>query len=216
VTRNTAVYESLRTATAAGQVVFALACAERGRGIFEQLADEREKEWFSHILEMAWKAPLGVVDEEELAQLVDEFQERAESVEDDDSDDSHSKDFYVLQSAMLAVNALALYMNPSPDRAEMSGQTLQTLLGSFDFRLSGRRPVVVGAGEAGPPVGRLQQMEQDAQVASMMAVAALAERERPSRQFLDGLQETCRPLRDEIASAAAAVTELAGWDESCA
>jgi hypothetical protein len=208
MTRNVDAYQSLRSAGAAALNVFALGCAERGSGIFERLATEGEKEWFSRILELAWSAVSGEGDEGDLAEVVEEFQERAEYFDSDE----HNKDFYVVQSAMLAVNAIAVHLNPTPARTEMSGQTLETLLGDFDFRLSGEQAVIVRAGEPNPPIGRLQQMEQDAQNATLRALSELGDQNPMTQEFLDSVRESCRPVRDEIASATAQVAERAGWE----
>jgi hypothetical protein len=203
------VYRSLQSVSGVGLTIFALACAERGSGIFGNLADEQDREWFYRILELAWDVPVGEADENELVEVVEEFQERAESLDPDEPD---SKDFYALQSAMLAVNTIAVHLNPSPMRTETSGQTLETLLGDFDFRLSGQRAVIVRSGEAELPVGRLQQMEQTAQSATLQAVVTLTDQDRVTREFLDNIREICRPVRDEIAAGTVSVAELAGWE----
>ncbi|MFI1678089.1 hypothetical protein [Streptomyces sp. NPDC020607] len=191
---------------------FCLSCAERGSGVFSTLADESDVEWLSYVLDSAWKAPLGEVEEDELLEILEEFEARSESFE---ADDPGTKGFSVLQSAMLAVNAIAVFMNPIPSRAEMSGQTLETILGSFDFKLSGSRISMIEAGEE-EEVGRLQQLEQDAQKAFVASVRSLNSDQREAgltRAFLADLRVSCAPVRDEIKMATASVAELAGWSE---
>ncbi|MEU7583919.1 hypothetical protein AB0B50_40795 [Streptomyces sp. NPDC041068] len=193
-------------------VGFCLSCAERGSGVFSALADESDAEWFSYILDSAWKAPLGEVEEEELLEILEEFEVRAESFE---ADDPGTKGFSILQSAMLAANAIAVFMNPAPSRAEMSGQTLETILGSFDFKLSGSRIAMVGAGEE-EAVGRLQQLEQDAQNAFVASIRSLNSDQVEAgltRAFLEDLRVSCIQVHDEFKLATASVAELTGWNE---
>ncbi|MEU9348610.1 hypothetical protein AB0D74_46185 [Streptomyces sp. NPDC048278] len=209
MTRNVAVYQSLQSADEVTLNVFAAACAERGSAIYQELVDDADREWFAQFLELAWSSLSGEADEGELADAIEEFQEWAESVE---TEDSEGKDFYVMQSAMLAVNAIAVHLNPTAARAEMSGQTLETLLGGFDHRLGGGQPVIVRAGEPSPPPGPLQRLEQDAQNAILQSLSARADQGRASQELLDGIRASCRPVHDEIATATSSVAELAGWD----
>ncbi|MEU8730750.1 hypothetical protein AB0C68_15440 [Streptomyces tendae] len=209
MTRNVAVYRALQSMASFGLEVFALTCAERGSAIFRSLATAEDAEWFSQVLDTAWKAAAGEFDEDELAELVDEFQAHAESF---GTDDAESREFFVLQSAMLAMNAIVVHLHPSAARAETSGQTLETLLGAFDFKLGGEEARIVRAGETPPPPGRLQRTEQEAQAAVVEAVTALTGPQEVTRTFLEEVRERCRPLREEIAVAAATVGERAGWD----
>ncbi|MER5971132.1 hypothetical protein ABT112_15580 [Streptomyces sp. NPDC002055] len=191
---------------------FCLSCAERGSGVFSALSDETDAEWFSYALESAWKAPLGEVEEGELLGILEELEEREESF---DADDPGTKGFSIVQSAMLAANAIAVFMNPIPSRAEMSGQTLETILGSFDFKLGGSEISMIEAGEE-EEVGRLQQLEQDAQKSFMSSVRSLSSDQMEAgltRTFLEDLRDSCAPVRDEIKMATASVAELAGWNE---
>ncbi|MEU0542845.1 hypothetical protein ABZ319_23535 [Nocardia sp. NPDC005978] len=73
------------------------------------------------MLELAWRAAIAESDEDELARVLDDFQEEADALEADES----NFDFFVLQSAILAVNAIAVHAHPSPAQAELSGQTLE-------------------------------------------------------------------------------------------
>ncbi|MGP4044767.1 hypothetical protein [Streptomyces sp. 2A115] len=185
---------------------------ERGSGVFTVLAQPADEEWFSYALEVAWRAPLGEVDEDDLIEILEEFEGRTESI---DADDPGSKGFSIVQSAMLAVNAIAVYMNPNPARAEMSGQTLETILGSFDFKLGGSVVPVTRAGED-EGVGRLQQLEQDAQNSLLESIRSLIRDQGGSgldRDFLEGLRDSCVPIRDEIRAATESVAELVGWDQ---
>ncbi|MFH8559474.1 hypothetical protein [Streptomyces sp. NPDC017988] len=191
---------------------FCLSCAERGSGVFSTLAGESDAEWFSYVLDSAWKAPLGEVEEDELLDILEEFEARGESFA---ADDPGTKGFSILQSAMLAANAIAVFMNPIPSRAEMSGQTLETILGSFDFKLGGSRIAMIEAGEE-EEVGRLQQLEQDAQKSFVASVRRLNGDQMEAgltREFLADLRGSCAPIRDEIEMATASVAELAGWNE---
>ncbi|WP_328770967.1 hypothetical protein [Streptomyces sp. NBC_00286] len=203
-------YSALRELPADFLTGFCLACAERGSGVFTTLADPADAEWFSYVLDAAWKAPVGEVGEDELIEIIEDFESRAESF---DGDDPGSKGFSILQSGMLAVNAIAVYMNPSPARAEMSGQTLETILGSIDFKLGGSQTKVTRAGEE-EEIGRLQRLEQDAQnsfVASARTLVGDQAGGALDGDFLENLRNSCVPIRDEIRAATVSVAELAGW-----
>ncbi|MEV0218446.1 hypothetical protein [Streptomyces sp. NPDC050704] len=210
--RNVEAYSALRELPADFLAVFCLASAERGSGVFAALAQSADKEWFSYALDIAWRAPLGEVDEDDLIEILEEFENRTESI---DADDPGSKGFSIVQSAMLAVNAIAVYMNPNPARAEMSGQTLETVLGSFDFKLGGSAVTMTRAGED-EEVGHLQQLEQDGQNSFLDSVRSLVRDQGGSgldRNFLEGLRDSCTPVRDEIRAATESVAELVGWDQ---
>lgn len=210
--RNVEAYSALRELPADFLAAFCLACAERGSGVYTALAQPAEEEWFSYALDAAWKASLGEVDEGDLIDILEEFETRTESI---DADDPGSKGFSIVQSAMLAVNSIVVYMNPNPARAEMSGQTLETILGSFDFKLGGSEVAVTRSGED-EEVGRLQQLEQDAQNSFIESVRSLIRDQSGSgldRDFLENLRDSCAPIRDEIKAVTESVAELAGWDQ---
>lgn len=212
LSRNVEAYSALRDLPDEFLVGFCLACAERGNGVLAPLGAPEELEWSSRVLDLAWKAPLGEVEEDELAEILEEFELRSESI---DMGDPGSKGFTVLQSMMLVVNAIAVYMNPSPARAEMSGNTLETILGSFDFKLGGSQIVIIEAGSQ-EEVGRLQRLEQEAQNAYIESVVPSTDGQaatRLDRIFLDSLRASCAPIRDEIAVATESVAELAGWHD---
>jgi len=205
-------YAALREIPPHFLAAFCLGCAERGSGVFATLADPADADWFSYVLDTAWRAPLGEVDEGELIEILEDFEARTASI---DADDPGSKGFSIVQSAMLAVNAIAVHMHPNPSRAEMSGQTLETILGSFDFKLGGSEVKIIGAGEE-EEAGRLQQVEQDAQNSFLASVRPLIRDQqvnRLDRDFLESLRGSCVPIREEIEEATASVAELAGWDE---
>ncbi|MFE7069865.1 hypothetical protein ACFU96_07235 [Streptomyces sp. NPDC057620] len=210
--RNGETYSELRDLPGQFLVGFCLGCAERASGVLVTLADQEDAAWFSHALEVAWRAPLGEADEDELIEILEEFEGRTESI---DADDPGSRGFSLVQSAMLTVNAIAVHLNPHPGRAEMSGQVLETILGSFDFKLGDGVAVVTRAGED-EETGRLQRLEQAAQdafVASVRGPRGGGRGEpRPDREFLRRLRASCVPARDEFRGATVSVAELAGWD----
>ncbi|WP_157857298.1 hypothetical protein [Streptomyces yerevanensis] len=208
--RNVEAYSALRELPVDFLAGFCLACAERGSGVFTALARPADSEWFSYALDTAWKVPTGQFDEDDLIEILEEFETNIGAM---DADDPGSKRFSITQSAVLAVNAIAVYMNPNPARAEMSGQTLETILGSFDFKLGGSSVTVIRAGED-EAVGHLQQLEQDAQNSFIESVRALIRDQEGSslgEDFLENLRESCAPIRDEIRAAAESVAELADW-----
>ncbi|WP_461065700.1 hypothetical protein [Streptomyces pseudoechinosporeus] len=210
--RNVEAYSALHEIPADFMAGFCLACAERGSGIFTALAQPADAEWLSYALDAAWKAPTGQVDEGDLIEILEGFETRTASM---DADDPGSEGFSIAQSAMLAVNAIAVYMNPNPARAEMSGQTLETTLGSFDFKLGGAEGAVIRAGED-EEVGRLQQLEQGAQnsfVESIRTLILNQEENGLGGDFLENLRESCAPIRDEFEAATVVVAELVGWDQ---
>lgn len=66
-----------------------------------------------------------------------------------------------------------MYLNLSPARAETPGQTLETILGSFDFKLGGAEVTTTPSGE-NEEFGRLQKTERDAQNPFMEAAVPVA------------------------------------------
>ncbi|WP_371792005.1 hypothetical protein OG285_22375 [Streptomyces sp. NBC_01471] len=192
--------------------VFCLACAERGSGVLARLADPEDAEWFAEMLEVAWQAPLGNVSEDTLIDILDQFEMKSESLNTEDPD---SKGFFIDQCAMLIVNAIAVHLNPSAARAEMSGQTLETILGTFDFMLSRVQSVIVRPGLQESPVGRLQRLEQEAQNSIVDSLKELATQQRgiADSDFLVNMRNTSSPVRDEMAAATDEVSDIAGWGD---
>lgn len=164
------------------------------------------------MLEVAWQAPLGNVSEDTLIDILDQFEMKSESLNTEDPD---SKGFFIDQCAMLIVNAIAVHLNPSAARAEMSGQTLETILGTFDFMLSRVQSVIVRPGLQESPVGRLQRLEQEAQNSIVDSLKELATQQRgiADSDFLVNMRNTSSPVRDEMAAATDEVSDIAGWGD---
>ncbi|MFP3988264.1 hypothetical protein U9R90_12290 [Streptomyces sp. E11-3] len=210
MSRNVEVYEALRSVSNQQLAAFCAACAERGSGL-AQLGTPEQQDQLTRLLGVAWGVLSGGQSEESAVEVLEE----AELMFDEDDplaeDDPGSPEFLVAQAILLAVNAISVCLHPDPRRAEMSGQTLETILSSLDFRMSGQQAVFVRHGEAEPPVGRLQQLEQDAQHAFMESIIH-GGGEPLDREALEMLRVTSAPVRDEITAAIAEVAELCGWD----
>ncbi|WP_406114973.1 hypothetical protein [Streptomyces sp. NBC_01014] len=206
-------YASLREIPVEFLTIFCLTCAERGSGVFNQLSESEQIEWFSQVLNSAWKASLGGASEDELIDILEDFELRYGTLAMDDPD---SKEFCLVQAATLAVNAIAVHLNPSAARAEMSGQTLETILGSFDFRLNGSKSVITRRDTQDSSIGRLQQLEQDSQKSTIESIRALTSQgiSGLTPAFLEDLRNSCGPARDKIALATEDVADMSGWATS--
>ncbi|MDI3408436.1 hypothetical protein [Streptomyces cavernicola] len=152
----------------------------------------------------------GTTSEEESLLALDEFESSLDVESGMEEGNSDSPEFYVAQVELLAANVIAVYLNPDPMRAEMSGQTLETILSSFDFRLSGSEAEFVRPGEPQPPVGPLQRLEHESQWdllesarSSAVSLSSVGIRE---------LRAACAPGRDAIISAVERLAEVNGWD----
>ncbi|GAA2451160.1 hypothetical protein [Streptomyces macrosporus] len=209
--RNSEAYRTLRTVTHPELVAFCAACAERGSGIHRLLGEPEEAALFEEALSLGWNAARGEVDDEAVVDLVEEAEELLGCEDDeDDEDDTESRGFHATQSLMLAVNTLSVYLNPAPERAEMSGQTMETLLSGFDFTLGGERAVITRAGESSP-VGDLQRLEQEAQTRFLASyidgTGSLLRGTTPEE-----MRHSCLAARERIAHAVETLAELRGWE----
>ncbi|MEV0245415.1 hypothetical protein AB0H76_02370 [Nocardia sp. NPDC050712] len=197
---NAAAYDTLPSLDSARLAAFALGCAERGSGIFLALAGQEEADRLSSLLERAWLAAAGEGDDAEIADIVEEFEARAEA--SSDGTDSLDAAYFLLHAEYLSVLALAIQIQPSSELGEETGEMLENLLHIIDQRLSGVRSVTVAAGEP-TPTGPLQQIEHAAQDRTLRALAELPGSDRLTPEFLTELRASFVPQRDEIASATA-------------
>ncbi|TVL89135.1 hypothetical protein CD790_28515 [Streptomyces sp. SAJ15] len=188
-------------------MAFCATCAERGSAIYSTLARDDEVQHLNEMLDLVWRAVVESSLDADASSVVEEFEE---ATEDDTEDEADSPGFYVTQSALLIVNALAVYLNPDPARAAMSGRTLETILSSFDFTLSGEQARLIPAGQESP-TGPLQQLEQQEQVAYMSAFAdGTGVRITPER--MNELRRSCLLARNQYEDAVRQVADLSGWD----
>ncbi|QIK08342.1 hypothetical protein G7Z12_22255 [Streptomyces sp. ID38640] len=207
MTRNLKVYATLRSASDAELVAFCAGCAERGWGIIRQISAPEDAERYQEMLELCWNAASGEISEAAASEIV----EQAEADLGSEEVDPMSQDFYGLQCTMLVVNTLAVYLNPSPERAELSGQTLETILSDFDFTLSGEVSRIVKYGDPQPPADRLQRVEQGAQ-RWFIENGVDGEGGQLTREFLDRFRAYCGDKANELSSAFPDVADRKGWD----
>ncbi len=177
-------------------------------GIFELLNDRSEQEGFHEALNLGWRAVAGEDVEDEASEAVEEL---VAELYEDEEDDPHSQGFYSSQIAMLAVNTLSVYLNPAPQQAEMSGQTLETLLSDFDLTLNGGGTVVTRYGDAPRPAGELQHLEQEAQ-ASFAGTLIDGAGHRLTPTAIEELRASCFSFRASIADHLQAVAETKNWE----
>lgn len=134
------------------------AAAERGMAFSRVLGEPDHLARVEELAELAWAAAVGAAEEDECADALEEL----EAHFDDDEDDPSQPEFFVDQSTALVGIALACAARPSAAQAELSTNTMRTLLSMVDFRLAGEKPVVLRYGETAPAPGVLEQREVDA------------------------------------------------------
>lgn len=204
--RNVEVYAALRSASDAELVAFCAGCAERGWGVLRRIGTPEDAEWYRDAIELCWNAAAGDVSEDAASEIVEEGEDALGSEEVD----SISQEFYRLQCVMLAVNTLAVYLNPSAEKAEMSGQTLETILSDFDFTLSGETSRIIRYGESQPPAGRLQEIEQGAQN-WFIENGVDGDGGRLTEGFLERFRGYCTERGNLLAGAVPDVVDRKGW-----
>ncbi|WP_031507941.1 hypothetical protein [Streptomyces megasporus] len=207
--RNSELYRTLQTAAHPELVAFCAACAERGSGIHKLLGASEGAALFEEALSLGWDAAHGAVDDEAVIGLLEEAEDLL-AQNSDEEDDTESQEFHATQSLLLAVNTLSVYANPSPGRAEMSGQTMETFLAGFDFKLGGERAVIIRAGEPSP-VGNLQRLEQEAQT-RFLASYVNGTGDLLRNATIEEMRDSCLDVRERITHAAKEVAELRGWE----
>lgn len=206
--RNEIVYNALRAASPEELVAFCASCADRASGIFELIHDRSEQERFDEALSLGWRAVAGEDVEDAATEVVDVM---VAELDEDEEDDPHNQGFYSSQVAMLAVNTLSVYLNPAPQQAEMSGQTLETLLSDFDLTLNGGGSVVTRYGDTPRPAGELQRLEQEAQTSFTDAlINGTGDRLTPTA--IEELRASCFRFRAGIADRLRAVAEIKNWE----
>lgn len=151
--------QAISNASDPGLVLICAAAAERGAAFCRALGRSEQIEWVDASLGLAWAAAAGNSVQDECAEALDELDMESQ----DGEDDSSRPEFYVAQSVALVGNALAVSLRPSAAKAEMSINTIRSLLSMLDFKLGGERPVIVRYGDPSPAPGPLVQMEIDAE-----------------------------------------------------
>lgn len=186
------------------------AVAERGVA-FCQVLGAGHLTWVDASLELAWAAAAGDLVQDECFEALDELEMEPQ----DGEDDASRPEFYVTQAIGLVGNALAVSLRPSASKAEMSINTLRSLLSMVDFKLSGEVPVIVRYGEGRPPPGQLVHMEIDAE----RAVLALSS--RGAEGFTQGVtgrlvanraRDSARVFAERLVPSIEVFAKLGGWE----
>ena len=177
------------------------AVAERGVA-FCQVLGAGHLTWVDASLELAWAAAAGDLVQDECFEALDELEMEPQ----DGEDDASRPEFYVTQAIGLVGNALAVSLRPSASKAEMSINTLRSLLSMVDFKLSG---------EGRPPPGQLVHMEIDAE----RAVLALSS--RGAEGFTQGVtgrlvanraRDSARVFAERLVPSIEVFAKLGGWE----
>lgn len=201
--RNRQLPELLEELSPQALQVFCLTCAERGRAIYEALASDEDVAFYNNLLELAWSSAAGNIDEDDIADAFEAAEEQLAA--DSDEPDEEGSRFYAEQAGMLALNALAAQLNPSTRGATMSSNTIETLLSSVDFILSGEQMRIREAGQPEPPLGVLQRAERDGQE------AMLARLRTTEVIDLTTVRDEAAAANQQIADAVTAAAERKGW-----
>lgn len=183
--------------------VFCLTCAERGRAIYETLASDEDVAFYNDLLELAWSSAAGNADEDDVADTFEAAEEQL-ATDSDEADEEGSR-FYAQQAGLLALNALAAQLNPSTRGATMSSNTLETLLSSLDFILSGEQVRIREAGQSDPPLGALQRAERDSQETTLARLRAAEVID------LTTVRDEAGAANQQIAAAVTTAAERRGW-----
>lgn len=93
----------------------------------------------------------------------------------------------------------------------MSGTTLESILSSFDFTLSGERYRSVAAGET-PPTGRLQSLEHEVQ-GEFVESFVDGTGDRITAAAVQEIRASCRMAREGIREAVRQVAAQSHWFE---
>lgn len=150
--------DSLEVASAAVLTAFCAALAERMVGVYVALVDEEEARWAKNSLTAVWEAVAAESDSDACAEALEAINERADSEVEDDLGSA----FYAARALDVLGLALESTLRPDLRKAELAANTVESVLGSFDFTLSRERAVILRAGDSLPRPGPLVSREQEA------------------------------------------------------
>lgn len=192
-------------------VLICAAAAERGAVFCRVLGRPEQSEWIDSSLGLIWAAAAGDSVQDDCAESLDELDMESQ----EDEDDSSHPDFYVAQSVALAGNALAVSLRPSAAKAEMSVNTIRSLLSMLDFKVGGEKPVVVRYGDPSPTVGPLVQMEVDAEreVLDVLAREAAASGQvQPRTSAVNRIHAASTQFGGRLRPSIKEVATLSNWE----
>ncbi|MGW1029185.1 hypothetical protein ACWD4J_36825 [Streptomyces sp. NPDC002577] len=135
--------------------LFSAAAAERVLGVYISLSPAEDGEWARDAMDLVWSAIGGDADVESCADALEVLEENEDVDEDDDGDCG----FIVARSLDVVGLALSCAVRPEFAQADMAANTVETVLDSLDFMLSGERVVVTKRGDALPSPGALLSNE---------------------------------------------------------
>ncbi|MFJ2631623.1 hypothetical protein ACIQCJ_05705 [Streptomyces sp. NPDC093221] len=203
--------QAISNASDSELMLICAAAAERGVTFCRALGPSEYLTWVDASLELAWAAAAGESVQDECAEALDGLEMEPQ----DGEGDSYRPEFYVAQAVGLVGNALAVSLRPSAPKAEMSINTLRSLLSMLDFKLSGENPVIVRYGEEPPPPGLLVQMEIDAE---REVLALLSQGSEDSAQGVIGrsvatqAQVSASAFSVQLTPSIEAFAELNNWE----
>ncbi|MCC3770392.1 hypothetical protein [Streptomyces sp. UNOC14_S4] len=203
--------QAISNASDSELMLICAAAAERGMAFCRVLGGTESIEWADEALELAWAAAAGEFNESECADALDGL----EMDSGDDEDDSSSPEFFIAQSLALIGNALSASLRPTAAKAELSVNTMRSLLSMLDFKLAGEHPVIVRYGEGVPPPGVLQQMEIDAEreLADLLARRDKGDGQRSNiASALPQVEASSREFSAQLATSIEEVADLSDWE----
>ncbi|MBE7699969.1 hypothetical protein H9623_06560 [Oerskovia sp. Sa1BUA8] len=202
--------QAIANASDSDLMLICAAVAERGVA-FCQVLVAGHLAWVDSSLELAWAAAAGEPVQDECFEALDELEMEPQ----DGEDDSSRPEFHVTQAVGLVGNALAVSLRPSVSKAEMSINTLRSLLSMVDFKLSGEVPVIVRRGEGPPPPGQLVHMEIDAELAVLALLSRGAESStqgRARRLVANRARDSARVFAEQLVPSIEVFAKLGGWE----
>lgn len=150
----------------ASNVVLAAYCAaaaERVGGIYAALVEVDESTWAKDSLEAVWGVVAsGLSSESDEEACVDALEAIHDNADSDEEEPDVGSEFYAARAIDVLGLALESALRPDFSKANLAANTMESLLGSFDFTLSGEGSVIYRAGASIPSPGPLVRSELEA------------------------------------------------------
>ncbi|WP_141726025.1 hypothetical protein [Actinacidiphila rubida] len=158
--RDISVLESASTVVLAA---YCAAAAERVGGIYAALVEVEESTWAKDSLRAVWGVVTSGMSSESDEDACAEALEAVEDIADSDEEEPDiGWGFYAARAIDVLGLALESALRPDFSKADLAASTMESLLGSFDFTLSGGGSVIYRAGEPLPSPGPLVRSELEA------------------------------------------------------
>ncbi|WP_157606490.1 hypothetical protein [Saccharomonospora cyanea] len=203
--------QAISNASDSELVLICAAAAERGVAFCRVLGTTENVAWAEETLRLAWMSAAGEPVDDECADALDDL----ELGYNDDEDDTSQPEFFVDQSLSLVGNAISVSLEPTVAKAELSVNTVRTLLAMLDSTLAGEQVVIVGYGEKPPPPGLLQQMEISAEREVVDLLAGIDREGTPKASIasiVPRVKAASREFSTRLAVSIEEVADLSGWE----